>query len=114
MTTEESRDDPYVNRGENLTGESYDDPYVIHGKNLIAEISVTAHSNLVSFFAHEGLSVSSVEGGETDTVRVHISGRAEEVDRSVGRFVEENPDVLLHILGSVSADDEGAGSHASD
>lgn len=81
-----------------------DGGYVIHGKNLIAEVSVTAHSDLVSFFTHEGLSVSSEQVVHEDAVRVRISGQPETLDESVGRFLEQNPQVPLRILGTVADD----------
>ncbi|HEU5355295.1 MAG TPA: hypothetical protein VFU65_12570 [Actinocrinis sp.] len=83
-----------------------DGGYVIHGKNLIAEVSVTAHSDLVTFFTHQGLSVSSEHIAHEDAVRVRISGRPETVDESVDRFLEQNPEVPLHILGTVADEDE--------
>lgn len=105
--------DIYVNHGKNLRAEQ-DGPYVIHGKNLIAEVDVTAHSHLVRFFTHEGLSVSSEDVVKTDTVRVHISGRPETVADSVSRFLEQNPQVSLQIFEAADegedADEGGDGS----
>ena len=109
--------DIYVNHGKNLRAEQ-DDPYVIHGKNLIAEVNVTAHSHLVRFFTHEGLSVSSEQVERADAVRVRISGHPETVDDSVSRFLEQNPGVSLRILEAADEGDgddagEGGDSHAS-
>lgn len=87
-----------------------DGGYVIHGKNLIAEVSVTDHSDLVTFFRHEGLSVSSEQIAHDDAVRVRISGRPETVDESVGKFLEQNPEVPLRILGTVADEGEGKGA----
>ena len=99
--------DVFVNHGKNLRG-ARDDPYVNHGKNLIAEVDVTAHSHLVRFFTHEGLSVSSEHVVHADTVRVHISGQPETVEDSVSRFLAQNPQVPLHILEEVDeSEDEG-------
>lgn len=128
MTPEASQDDDddYVTHGKSVAryvvsgkdviaftahGDT-DDPYVIHGKNLIAEVSAAAHSDLVSFFTHEGLSVSSERIEHTDTIRVQISGRAEAVDDSVGKFVEQNPQVPLHIVGTAGGE-EASGGHSS-
>jgi hypothetical protein len=97
--------DIYVNHGKNLRA-AQDDPYVIHGKNLIAEVNVTAHSHLVRFFTHEGLSVSSEDVEHVDTVRVRISGQPEMVNDSVSRFLEQNPEASLRILEAV---DDGDG-----
>jgi hypothetical protein len=92
-------------------GDDDDGGYVIHGKNLIAEVSVTAHSDLVSFFTHEGLSVFSEQAPDDDAVRVRISGRPETVDDSMDKFLEQNPEVPLRILGTVGdeGEDENAG-----
>ena len=86
-----------------------DGGYVVHGKNLIAEVSVTGHSDLVSFFTHEGLSVSSEQIVHEDAVRVRISGQPETVDDCVGRFLEQNPQVPLRILGTVADEGEDKG-----
>ena len=98
--TEKEEDDPYVIHGASLIRvTSLSDDYVNHGKNLIAEVSVTAHSDLVSFLTHEGLIVSSEHGAqaEAETVTVHISGQAELVERSMTRFVEQNPQIQLDM-----------------
>ena len=107
--------DIYVNHGKNLRAEQ-DDPYVIHGKNLIAEVDVTAHSHLVRFLTHEGLSVSSEDVVQTDTVRVHISGRPETVADSVSRFLEQNPQVSLQIFEAADEgeDADGGGDEGAD
>ncbi|HEU5428680.1 MAG TPA: hypothetical protein VFU74_17500 [Actinocrinis sp.] len=86
-----------------------DGGYVVHGKNLIAEVGVTAHTFLVSFLTGEGLSVSSEQTEHEDAVRVRISGRPETVDDSVGRFVEQNPQVPLRILGTSTDEGEDKG-----
>lgn len=72
--------------------------WVIHGKNLVAEVSATGHSQLVSFFAHEGLSVSSESAAHADVVRVHISGEPEKLGDCVKKFLEENPHVPLRVV----------------
>lgn len=110
MANEAEDDDDYVTRGKNAFNK--DDPYVIHDKNLIAEVSVTAHSDLVSFFTHDGLSVSSEHAVEADTVRIRVSGRPKAVEESISRFQEENPEVSLHILEAVD-EDRGEDSHSS-
>ena len=79
-----------------------DGGYVIHGKNLIAEVGVNAHSDLVSFLTNEGLSVSTEQVTHEDAVLVRISGRPETVDESVDKFLEQHPEVLLRILGTVA------------
>src|SRR5437763_612416 len=110
MTRASEDDDDFVTHGKSAFNEQ-DDPYVNHGKNLIAEVSVTAHSDLVSFFTHEGISVSSEHSVHADTVRLRISGSSEAVDDSLSRFVEQHPKASLHILEAF--DDEGDDSHSS-
>ncbi len=84
-----------------------DDPYVIHGKNLIAEVDVTAHSELVSFLVHEGLSVESEPSEKADTVRVRISGAPEDAHDSVKKFQVQHPEAPVHVVRSGGSGDAG-------
>jgi hypothetical protein len=99
-----------------MTNDPEEDPggWVIRGKNLIAEVDVTAHSDLVSFFTHEGLSVSSEGETIAEMVRVHVSGEPERLRDSVHKFVEENPQVPLRVVETgTEGEGEDEGGDAS-
>ena len=94
-----------------MDSKEQDDPYVIHGKNLIAEVDVTAHSQLLSFLLREGLSVESEPSENADTVRVHVSGAPEKAHDSVKKFRVQHPETPVHIVRSGGSGN--AGGHHS-
>ena len=79
--------------------EKDDDIWVIHGSNLVAEVSTTAHPDLVTFLEQEGVSVSSEHGVRADVVRIHISGHSEKtLNHALIKLRDENPQIRLRIV----------------
>jgi cobalamin biosynthesis protein CbiD len=79
--------------------EKEDDPYVIHGSNLVAEVSTTAHPDLVTFLEREGVSVSSEHGVTVDFVRIRISGHsAKTLNHAMTKLRDQNPQIRLRIV----------------
>jgi cobalamin biosynthesis protein CbiD len=79
--------------------EDDDDPYVIHGTNLVAEVSTTAHPDLVTFLEREGVSVASEHGVRAEFVRIRISGHsAKTLNHALIKLRDENPQISLRIV----------------